>query len=365
MIRVALVSDAWTPQINGVVRTLTTTVAGLRKRGFEVTTVTPDQFRTIACPGYPEIRLALFPGSRVASLLGEIGPDVVHIATEGPLGLAARRWCVRHRIPFTSAVHTRFPDYLSVRTGLPASWFWPLMKWFHAKSRSVLAATPRLAQELSQRGIANVRTWSRGVDTGAFNPRVASSSSVAALPRPLLLYVGRVAVEKNLPAFLDANVPGTKIVVGDGPELGALREKYWDVRFLGARRGAELAALYAAADVFVFPSRTDTFGLVLIEALASGVPVAAFPVAGPLDIIGADGLGAVHHATSPVGACDDDLSLAIARALTCDRAECARFARNYDWDRCVDQFAAALLAAAGADEAALPLPADFMPRQAA
>ena len=290
--RIALVSDAWAPQINGVVRTLATTVDGLRARGFDVTTITPDMFVTMPCPGYREIRLAVLPGRRMRAMLNAVRPDSVHIATEGPLGWAARRWCKQRQVPFTSAFHTRFPDYLAVRTGLSADLFWPLMRWFHAGSRAVLASTPRLAEELRGRGIANVRIWSRGVDLGTFGRRHTVPRVMANLPRPIMLYVGRVSTEKNLPAFLGLPVVGSKVVVGDGPAFGALKDKYLDVSFLGTLQGRELAAAYAAADVFVFPSRTDTFGLVMIEALACGLPVAAFPVQGPLDIVGADGKGA-------------------------------------------------------------------------
>ena len=350
MMRIALVSDAWAPQINGVVRTLATTIAGLRARGYDVTTVTPDMFVTVPCPGYREIRLAVLPGRCMRAMLDRARPDIVHIATEGPLGWAARGWCKRRGVPFTSAFHTRFPDYLAVRTGLPPSAFWPVMRWFHAGSRAVLASTPRLAEELRERGIENVRIWSRGVDLGNFNPRQAMPRAMAHLPRPIMLYVGRVSAEKNLPAFVGVPVAGSKVIVGDGPAFGVLKDKYWDATFLGSLQGRDLAAAYAAADVFVFPSRTDTFGLVMVEALACGIPVAAFPVQGPLDIIGEDGRGSLFRSARPIGALSANLAEAIGAALKCDKDDCADFARRYDWNDCIEQFASALVDASGGAE---------------
>ncbi len=341
--RITLVSDAWTPQVNGVVRTLTTTVALLRERGHKVQTITPDRFRSLPCPTYPEIRLALTSRSRIARLIEEFSPDAVHIATEGPLGWRARRWCLDNDVPFTTSFHTRFPDYVAARTGLSIDWLWRLVRRFHAPAAHILTATPRLAAELSTRGLPQTLPWSRGVDLAQFSPDVAPDPALAALPRPVLLSVGRIAVEKNLAAFLDAPVAGTKVVVGDGPALAALRARYPQVVFPGARHGAELAAAYAAADVFVFPSLTDTFGLVMIEALACGVPVAGFPVAGPLDVIGADGLG-VAGGRVRIGAVDTDLATAIEAALTANRAACADYARGFTWDRCLDQFLTALAA---------------------
>lgn len=329
-----MVSDAWAPQVNGVVRTLQTTVAELRQRGHDVTTITPDAFPTIPCPSYPDIRLAIGSGGAVRRRLAALGADAVHIATEGPLGWAARRWCLAQGMAFSTSFHTRFPDYLALRTGLSPELFWPIVRRFHAPAASIMTATETLANELAARGLVQTRRWSRGVDLTLFSPEVAPHPALAGLPRPIQLYVGRIAIEKNVEAFLKSDVPGTKVLVGDGPALKLLRERYPHAHFLGALHGRPLASAYAGADVLVFPSRTDTFGLVMVEALASGTPVAAFPAPGALDIIGG--------ATAMVGALDDDLNTAIARALTAGRATCAAEGARYSWARCTDQFVAAL-----------------------
>lgn len=330
--RIALVSDAWRPQVNGVVRTLSTTVDRLRAMGHAVETVTPDGFSTIPCPSYPEIRLALRARAGVARRLGRFAPDAIHIATEGPLGWAARRWCLAEGAPFTTSFHTRFPDYVAVRTGLPASWFWASLRRFHGPAAAVFAATPTLEAELRGRGFARIHRWARGVDLSLFGPDGARLPEVAGLAGPVLLHVGRVAPEKNIEAFLTLPVAGTKVVVGDGPALGLLRRRYPDALFLGALQGERLAAAYRSADALVFPSRTDTFGLVMAEALACGTPVAAYPVPGPLDVIGEGGGGALHA----------NLAKAVARALRLDRAACAEVGRGFDWDRCTRQFLAGL-----------------------
>jgi glycosyltransferase involved in cell wall biosynthesis len=327
--RLALVTDAWAPQVNGVVRTLQRTIDMLRALGHEVMTVTPDRFRTLPCPTYPEIRLALSPRRKLARLFEEFRPTAVHIATEAPLGQAARAWCLARGLPFSTAYHTRFPEYVRARTGLPLSLTYALMRRFHAASASVMVATPSIQEELEARGFRNINRWSRGVDTTLFRPR---AEGFLDLPRPIHLYVGRVAVEKNLEAFLELDLPGSKLVVGDGPLLPALRRRHPGVRFAGARIGEDLARHYAAADVFVFPSRTDTFGLVLLEALASGVPVAAYPVAGPRDVI--DG--------AEVGCLDEDLGAAARRALAIPRERCRAHALGFSWERSRDQFLANL-----------------------
>lgn len=339
--RIALISDAWAPQVNGVVRTLTETVARVRRAGHALLTVTPDLFRSVPCPSYPEIRLALGAGARLARMLDDFAPDAVHISTEGPLGWAARRWCLDRARPFTTSFHTRFPDYVAARTGLPASLLWRPIVRFHRPAERILAATPRLADELAAHGLGQTCLWSRGVDLDLFHPGLLPHPAYATLPRPILLSVGRVAVEKNIEAFLTADVPGSKVVVGDGPQLDRLRARYPEVLFLGALHGAKLAAAYAGADAFVFPSKTDTFGLVMIEALATGTPVAGYAVPGPLDVIGADGCG-VMGVMAPVGAVDDDLVTAIRRALACDRAACAAYAQHFSWDASTAQFLAAL-----------------------
>ena len=330
--RIAIVTDAWSPQVNGVVRTLQATRSELTRQGHEVLVVSPDLYRSFPCPTYPEIRLALASARRVGERLRDFAPDAVHLSTEGPLCLAARRWCLRHGWRFTTAYHTQFPDYVAKRTGMPAEWIWSYIRWFHAASRAVLVSTPSVRRILAAHGISRVVPWSRGVDLRAFSPDAAHHPALAALPRPILLYVGRVAIEKNVEAFLSCGHPGSKVVVGDGPALVALTSRFPDVHFLGALDGAMLAGAYAGADVFVFPSRTDTFGLVMIEALASGTPVAAYPVSGPIDIV-----------TPTTGALDDDLDQAIAVALTRDRADCAAYGRTYTWAASAAQFLAALV----------------------
>lgn len=334
---IAVVTDAWHPQVNGVVRSLSTTVELLRKMGNDVEVVEPSRFRTIPCPTYPEIRLAIGCGRAVAKLLDGIQPNEVHISTEGPIGWAARRWCLANGHPFTTAFHTRFPDYVSIRTGIPAEWIWKVMRRFHGQATRTFTATPTLAAELQAHGLTHTYHWPRGVDLSQFNPDGPLHPDMAHLPRPILLNVGRVAVEKNIGAFLDCSAAGSKVVVGEGPALAALRARYPHVLFLGAKHGAELAATYRSADVFVFPSRTDTFGLVNIEALACGLPVAAFPVPGPIDILGPDERG-IHGGKRRIGSLNGDLALAIRRALTADRSAASAEARHYSWEHCTDLF---------------------------
>jgi len=330
-VRIVIVTDAWTPQVNGVVRTLVTTCAELERRGHPVTVIAPDQYRTIACPTYPEIRLALTGARAIGARIAAARADAVHIATEGPLGLAARRWCVARGVPFTTAYHTQFPAYVAGRTRLPEAMLWRYIRWFHAPSAAIMAATPTLRRELAAHGLPHTRAWGRGVDLDAFSPSAAPPAIYANLPRPILLNVGRIAVEKNLRAFLCADVPGSKVVVGEGPMRAELQRRHPDVTWLGALHGSALVGAYAGADAFVFPSRTDTFGLVMAEALSCGTPVAAFPVAGPIDVL-----------SDEVGCMDEDLEVAIAAALTRDRTVCAAYARRFSWSRSADQFLAAL-----------------------
>ncbi len=297
----------------------------------------PGRFRTIPCPTYPEIRLALNCSRGVAETLEAQEPAAVHIATEGPVGWAARAWCIRRGRRFTTSFHTRFPDYLSMRSGIPAEWIWPVMRRFHAPGERVFAVTRSLAAELERRRLGQTHNWPLGVDLAQFHPSVPPHPQLKDLPRPILLSVGRVAVEKNIEAFLACPVPGSKVVVGDGPALPSLKRRFPTVIFMGAKHGAELASTYAAADVFVFPSRTDTFGLVNIEALACGLPIAAYPERGPLDILGPDGRG-IHGGCSRIGGIDSDLARAIGLAVTADRVAAAKEARHYDWDYCTDRF---------------------------
>jgi glycosyltransferase involved in cell wall biosynthesis len=317
-VRVLIVTDAWSPQVNGVVRTLTAMRDELRRRGDEVHMLTPEGFRSVPCPTYPEIPLCLAGPGAVARVVERFLPCAIHIATEGPLGLAARRCCLRRGLPFTTAFHTRFPEYVAARFHVPADWVYPAMRWFHRHSSVVMAPTPTVAGNLTERGFKNVRIWGRGVDTDLFKPGLKTD---IAGDGPVMLYVGRVAVEKNIAAFLNLDAPGTKVVVGDGPMIEALRERFPDTVFVGAKFGADLASYYNAADVFVFPSLTDTFGLVMLEALACGVPVAAYPVMGPRDVI-------IDPRT---GILDDDLARAVRAALTLDRADCRAFAEQRSW----------------------------------
>jgi glycosyltransferase involved in cell wall biosynthesis len=338
--RICIVTDAWHPQVNGVARTLETLKRELKRLGYRVYMITPDFFRTMPCPTYPEIPLALDGYFKMPKLMQRIRPDAVHIATEGPVGWAARRWCIRHDMPFTTAYHTAFPEYVAARTPLKADMLYPLFRHFHAASRGVLVATPTVRQQLRAKGFRNIVNWTRGVDTDQFHTGVGSAGWD--FDGPVQLYVGRVAVEKNIEAFLESDVPGTKVVVGDGPAIKKLQADYPAVKFLGPLFGRALAQAYASADVFVFPSVTDTFGLVMIEALACGTPVAAYPVQGPLDVLGADGTGPFEDWETPIAALDPDLSVAIRGALEKDRDACSRFARKYDWGEVARQFVDAL-----------------------
>jgi glycosyltransferase involved in cell wall biosynthesis len=316
--RILVATDAWHPQVNGVVRTLTMMAEAAKSFGVDVTFITPQSFRTFAMPSYRDLRLALPGPKHIARLIADARPHSIHVATEGPIGLMVRRYCRQRELPFTTSFHTRFPEYISARLPIPESWIWAALRAFHGPSQAVMAATPALASELRSRGFRNVVLWPRGVDARQFHPRPADLG----LPRPVFLCVGRVAVEKNLEAFLDLDLPGTKVIVGDGPALISLTRKYPQAVFLGARQGEALAEAYAAADVFVFPSKTDTFGLVLLEALASGLPVAAFPVTGPRDVSGDE----------PVGVLDDDLRTACLSALTISKQVCLEFAGKYTWE---------------------------------
>lgn len=332
---IAIVTDAWYPQTNGVVRTLSTTCEILRRWGHDVTVISPEQYHSFPAPTYPEIRLALtWPGA-VGRQLAKIQPDAVHIATEGPLGFAARRYCLGRRVPFTTAYHTQFPDYLARRTGLPAAAFWPYIRWFHRPAQRIMVATETIRTQLRDQGLTHLNPWSRGVDLGCFTPDAPPPPEYGELKGPILLYVGRVAVEKNIEAFLACDYPGTKVVVGEGPARARLEAKFPAAHFMGKRTGRDLAGFYANADVFVFPSKTDTFGLVMIEALACGTPVAAFPVPGPLDIL-----------NDSVGAMSDTLPRAIDAARYCDRSACAAHGAGYSWDAATRQFLSGLVALA-------------------
>ncbi len=329
-----VISDAWHPQINGVVRTLETVSQSLRARGHAVEIVGPDQFQTVPMPGYASIRLAVLPARRLAGMMVQFQPDAVHIATEGPLGIAARRIALRLGWQFTTSFHTRFPEYLHARTRMPKRVSYAWLRRFHGASAGILVATQSLREELTGRGFRHVRAWTRGVDLDMFRPE---PREMWGLPRPVFVNVGRVAVEKNLGAFLGLDLPGSKVVVGDGPQVGALKRRFPGVHFMGERHGKALARAYAGADAFVFPSRTDTFGLVLLESLACGTPVAAYPVTGPKDVLG----------TAAVGALDVDLGAAALRALSADRAACRVHAEGFSWTACTDGFVTNLVPVGG------------------
>ena len=339
--RIALASDAWMPQTNGVVRTLTNTMRVLEARGHRVHAITPVPFATLPLPTYPDIRVAVRPGRRVARILDRIDPERVHIATEGPVGLAARAWCLSRRRAVTTTFHTRFPEYLRLRAPVPEAWSYRVLRRFHDPASRTLVPTGSQREALAARGFRNLGVWGRGVDTGLFRPDNAARLDV---PRPVLMYMGRVAVEKNIEAFLRLRVPGTKVVVGDGPALEDLKRSWPGVTFTGARFGEALASLLAAADVFVFPSRTDTFGVVLLEAMACGVPVAAYPVTGPRDVV-VDGV---------TGVLDEDLAAAVLGALRLDRGACRRYALEHSWEAATDQFLAALVPASAVDPVRQP-----------
>ncbi|MEQ1949987.1 glycosyltransferase family 1 protein [Mesorhizobium sp. CN2-181] len=339
--RILIVTDAWHPQVNGVVRTLQHLGDNLVAMGQTVEFLTPQEFRTIPMPSYPDIRLALAMPWQVAKRIEAFQPDHVHISTEGPLGLLARRHCLKRGYVFTTSYHTRFPEYVRARVPIPESWIYRRLRRFHNSGAGTLVATPSLARELTERGFEHVRLWTRGVDTDFYRP---DRKPVLDLPRPIFLSVGRVAVEKNLPAFLDLDLPGSKVVVGDGPALASLRERYPEAHFLGMHTGKALAHIYASCDVFVFPSRTDTFGIVLLEALASGLPVAAYDVTGPADVF-ADGVG---------GALSQDLREAAMAALNIDRDAARQKATTYSWAACAAMFMRHVRAAHVEQPTALP-----------
>lgn len=341
--RILIVTDAWLPQVNGVVRTLTTVAEELRDMGHVVEVIGPDRFRTIPCPTYPDIALSVWPRRRLIRMIEAFEPHALHIATEGPLGIAARRWARRHGVSFTTAFHTRFAEYVQARLRLPTRPIYAWMRRFHGAGQGTMVATASLREELLARGFRNIRAWSRGVDLELFKPEPREDWG---LPRPVFLYVGRVAVEKNIAAFLNLDLPGSKVVVGGGPQLGALQRDYPQVRFTGPRYGDALARAYAGADVFVFPSLTDTFGLVILESLACGTPVAAFPVTGPKDVLA--------DATGLIGSVNVDLRLAALTALGADRAACRAHAERYSWRACAEMFLSHLVPLAGSAEAQAP-----------
>ena len=333
--KVMIVTDAWKPQVNGVVTTLDKIGEGLTRLGHETRFVTPQLFKSIPCPTYPEIRLSLLPYAGVRREIEAFAPDAIHIATEGPLGLAARSYCLKHKVAFTSAFHTRFAEYVHARIRIPVDLTYRWLRNFHAPSRALMVPTPSVQRDLEARGFTNTVAWTRGVDSETFSP---GARDALVDRRPIFLYVGRVAVEKNIEAFLKLDLPGTKWVVGEGPMRAQLERRYPHVQFAGIKTPAELARYYRAADVFVFPSLTDTFGLVMLESLACGMPVAAFPVLGPVDVIGDGGAGILH----------ENLAIACIRALDIPREKARHFAEQFSWGKSIDQFARNLTPATAA-----------------
>jgi glycosyltransferase involved in cell wall biosynthesis len=323
--KVLVATDAWRPQVNGVVRTLGALARAAAKLEVEIEFLSPDGFWTCPVPTYPGLRLAIPRRKRIAERIEAARPDAIHIATEGPIGHAVRGYCLRNNRPFTTSYTTRFPEYISARSPIPAQWIYNILRRFHAAATVTMVATPSLMTELAGRGFGNLGMWTRGVDVDLFRPDRAIDLD---FPRPIFMTVGRVAVEKNLPAFLSLDLPGTKVVIGAGPQEAELKRRYAGAKFLGQLDNGILAAHLAAADVFVFPSLTDTFGIVQLEALASGVPIAAFPVTGPKDVIG----------NNPIGVLDQDLRAACMQALWISREACREFALRYSWENSARQF---------------------------
>ena len=323
--KIIIATDAWKPQINGVVTTLSQAAETLRKEGHDVLVINPEGRRSFPCPSYPEIRLSFFQGRSIARAIDEFAPDCIHIATEGPLGIATRRICKRRNLAFTTSYHTQFPEYVRARFPIPTRWTYALLRRFHGRARRTMVATPTMQRQLRDRGFRNIVTWTRGVNTELFRP---DQPYPYELPRPIWVYTGRVAVEKNIEAYLGLDIPGTKVVIGDGPDREKLQAEYSDAEFLGYRFGDELASLMAGADVFVFPSVTDTFGLVMLEGMACGLPVAAFPVVGPIDVVDNGVTGVLH----------EDLAVACNEALKLDRQDALDFAAKRSWRHSIGQF---------------------------
>jgi glycosyltransferase involved in cell wall biosynthesis len=328
-LKITIASDAWEPQTNGVVTTLKATIEHLGKLGHEVRVISPQGLTSIPAPSYPEIRLAVAPGFHIAREIKSFRPHAIHIATEGPIGVSMRRYCRRHGMPFTTSYHTRYPEYLNARWPIPMSVSYAWLRRFHGAAARTFVSSNSLRTELSSRGFQHLHQWQRGVDLQLFRPICGRlPAELQNVPRPIMTYMGRVAIEKNIEAFLRVKLPGTKVVVGNGPAHADLSARYPDAFFVGFRYGDELAAMLSAADVFVFPSVTDTFGLAMIEALACGVPVAAFPVPGPIDVIERGVTGVLH----------EDLALAIRGALQLNRTVCAERASAFTWEAATEQF---------------------------
>ena len=322
--RILIATDAWRPQVNGVVSTLERMTQAAGEFGAKFEFLTPQGMWTAPLPTYPDIRFAIPTLRRISRDIEAAAPDHIHIATEGPIGWLTRRYCLRHKRVFTTSYHTRFPEYIRARIGVPESVTYAGLRHFHAPSAAVMAPTPTISADLTRRGFARVRLWTREVNHALFRPR---PKPVLELPRPIFLCVGRVAVEKNLEALLDLDLPGSTVIVGDGPERRPLQRRYPRAHFLAAMQGEELAQVYASADVFVFPSRTDTFGIVMIEALASGLPVAAYPAPGPIDVVGPG-----------AGVLNEDLRTACLEALKIPREAAREYSMRFTWKESARQF---------------------------
>lgn len=343
--KIVLVTDAWAPQVNGVVRTWQCVINEMAKLGHDPHVIHPGQFKTIAAPRYPEIRLAILPSRSLRKKLNTLKPDAIHIATEGPLGMAARKWCTQSNTPYTTSYHTQFPHYLRHYFGIPKRISYKFIRYFHAKAKHTLVPTIQVGKELERNGLGNIVVWSRGVDTELFNPDYATPEGIKDLPRPIFVYAGRIAIEKNIRAFLKLDLPGSKLVIGDGPPRASLEKQFPEATFVGYKFGQDLAAHYAAGDVFVFPSVTDTFGVVMLEANACGLPIAAFPVTGPIDVVQQGQTGYVYK----------DLRQAALDALELDPKNCIAFASRNSWARCA-QTVIDHLATRGESEKAAPCP---------
>jgi glycosyltransferase involved in cell wall biosynthesis len=328
-LKILIASDAWDPQTNGVVTTLKATIGTLGRLGHEVRVISPQGLASIPAPSYPEIRLAIAPGFHIARTVKSFRPHAIHIATEGPIGVWMRRHCRRHGLPFTTSYHTRYPEYLNARWPIPISVSYAWLRRFHGAAARTFVSSNSLRSQLSSKGFLHLHQWRRGVDLELFRPlRDRITAELANVPRPIMVYMGRVAVEKNIDAFLRLDIAGTKLVIGNGPARAELSARHPDTLFVGFRFGDELAAMLSAADVFVFPSLTDTFGLAMIEALACGAPVAAFPVPGPIDVI----------EPGVTGVLNEDLAEAIRGALLLDRDVCAGRAKAFTWEAATEQF---------------------------
>ena len=325
MIKLAIVTDAWEPQVNGVVTTLGKTRDTARQLGHTVRVINPNACKTIPCPTYPEIKLAMNPGRHVRREIEDFKPTHIHIATEGPLGMFTRRYCIKNNLAFTTSYHTQFPEYIRERFPIPLAISYAYFRNFHSKATRTMVGTPHLRKLLEERNFKNIALWSRGVDHSIFKP---SDKNFLSYERPIWIYVGRVAVEKNIEAFLELDLPGTKVVIGDGPAANELKTKYDNVKFEGYKFGQELATYISSGDAFVFPSVTDTFGVVMIEAMACGLPVAAFPVTGPRDVVRNDVTGCLR----------EDLDEACLAALELNPADCIDQAQEYTWEKATQQF---------------------------